>query len=221
MKSRDEIIAQRKSLGLPHWKLSQSKRLRELMQKGAVIAYWNSDAHGYACNGGSKDFRAYPGLVQQLQGPLHVCYPGTLHATRTPHKWVGSRVWMVAMHGEVKWSDDKCGALHREFIGEILPSEAVFCPSVAIRLGVKDYLTSADLTSANLTSADLTSANLMSANLTSADLTSADLRYANLRSADLTFANLRSADLMSAYRGVDSQKIPGWRTLATGYLEKE
>ena len=65
------------------------------------------------------------------------------------------------------------------------------------------YLTSANLTRANLRGANLTRANLRGANLTSADLTSADLTRAylwaaDLWAADLTGANLRDADLTGA-----------------------
>jgi len=68
---------------------------------------------------------------------------------------------------------------------------------------LKNVLSYADLSSANLRSADLSSANLRSADLSSANLSfvnlsSADLRSANLRSADLSSANLRYADLSSA-----------------------
>ncbi len=59
-------------------------------------------------------------------------------------------------------------------------------------------LSSANLSYANLSSADLRSANLSYANLSSADLSYANLRSANLSSADLSYADLSSADLSSA-----------------------
>jgi len=64
-------------------------------------------------------------------------------------------------------------------------------------------LIGADLREANLRGADLSSANLIGAdlrgaNLRGADLSSADLREANLRSADLRSADLREANLIGA-----------------------
>ncbi|MBW4443681.1 MAG: pentapeptide repeat-containing protein [Plectolyngbya sp. WJT66-NPBG17] len=59
-------------------------------------------------------------------------------------------------------------------------------------------LTSANLNSANLTRATLYSANLNSANLTRATLYSATLSSANLSSANLSSANLTRANLYSA-----------------------
>lgn len=63
--------------------------------------------------------------------------------------------------------------------------------------------------------ADLSGADLRGADLRGADLGGADLRGANLRGA-----NLVRADLTGACRG-SSPAIPGWRTDASGYLERE
>jgi len=129
------------------------------------------------------------------------------------------------MLGEVCWDDDKCGSLSREFIGEILPEEAIFCQSVAARLGAVRNLSGADLTGANLSRAYLSGANLSWADLSGADLSGADLSEAKLSGAylygaDLTGANLSGAYLSGAYRG-PSPAINGWRTTATGYLERD
>jgi len=78
----------------------------------------------------------------------------------------------------------------------------------------------ADLTDANLRDADLSGADLSDANLRGADLRYANLSDADLRGADLTGADLSRADLTDAYRG-PSQPIPGWRTLASGYMERD
>ena len=199
MSSTEQIRAKRKALGLPHWKPSQRRRLAELTAAGATIAYWNSDAHGRPCNGGIGTV-ARPGLVETIVGPLILCGAKALHATKSPHKWRGSRVWLVAMLGEVCWEEDKCGSLSREFIGEILPEEAIFCLSVAARLGAVRNLSGADLTGANLSGANLSGAYLSG--------------------ADLTGANLTGANLTGAYRG-SSPAINGWRTTATGYLERD
>jgi hypothetical protein len=229
---------------VPHWTEAQCARLAELMDQGVAIAFWNSDAWGRACNGGKKDFRAAPGLIQENAGALKLCDPPTFHATREPHRWKGDRVWIVAMHGEVRWQEDKCGSLRREIIGEILPEEAIFSASVAIRLRANlsgaylygAYLYGANLTGANLTGAYLTGANLSRADLSGADLSGAylpradlsgaylpraDLSGANLSGANLYRADLSGANLYGANRGAYSAAIPGWRTLATGYLEKD
>jgi hypothetical protein len=36
-----------------------------------------------------------------------------------PAQWQGSRLWVVALYGEVKSEADKFGALRREIIAEI------------------------------------------------------------------------------------------------------
>ena len=59
-------------------------------------------------------------------------------------------------------------------------------------------LRGADLRGANLRGANLRSADLRSANLREADLIGADLRGANLRGADLRSADLREANLIGA-----------------------
>ncbi len=203
--SIESIRKARREAGLPHWKPSQRKRLQDCINAGATIAYWNSDTFGRPTNGGTHDgWQARVGLVQEIPGPLEICGAGALHATLSPHKWKGTRVWVVALHGEVKRQEDKFGALRREFLGEILPEEGWVSASVAVRVG-----------------ADLRGANLEGANLRDAYLRSADLRSADLRGAYLRDAYLRSADLMGAHRGNYSSPISGWRTLATGYLEKK
>ena len=58
------------------------------------------------------------------------------------------------------------------------------------------------------------------ANLGGAYLYGANLRGADLGGANLYGADLRGANLGGAYRG-PSSPISGWRTLATGYLERE
>ena len=63
---------------------------------------------------------AYPGLVQEVSGPLSLCIPHALHATLSPEKWEGERIWLVALYGEIAHADDKVGALKREILGELL-----------------------------------------------------------------------------------------------------
>ncbi len=102
---------------------------------------------------------------------------------------------MVALLGEVQEQNNKAGSLKREFIGEILPEEAIFDAGLAVRLGVKS-LPGADLSGANLTRADLTRAYLSGADLTG---------------ADLTRVNLYGAYLYGARRYLDDSEIPGWK----------
>ena len=63
---------------------------------------------------------------------------------------------------------------------------------------LKDTLTEAVKSGANLSDADLSYADLRGANLSGANLRCADLRGANLRDADLSGAKLRCADLRGA-----------------------
>jgi hypothetical protein len=68
--------------------------------------------------------------------------------------------------------------------------------------------------------ANLRGANLYGAYLSGTDLSGADLRGANFYRANLSGAYLADANLSGAYRGA-SAPPPGWRTNATGYLERE
>ena len=52
-----------------------------------------------------------------------------------------------------------------------------------------------------------------------ANLAGANLTDANLEDANLAGANLAGANLTGAYRG-SSPPIPGWCTMASGYLER-
>ena len=188
MTFKEEVIAAKNQ---SHWTSKQRNHLRRLQKQGAVIAYWLSDAHGRPSNNildslKAKNWTAKPGLIQKVDGPLVECSEKALHATFEPHKWVGSRVWMVGFLGEVKYLDNKIAGLHREIIGEIMPEEAI-TPSIGVKLGRKD-LSGADLYSANLSYADLYSADLYFANLIYANLSYANLYSANLISANLSYA---------------------------------
>jgi hypothetical protein len=79
-----------------------------------------SDALGRPCNGGSGT-KAAPGLVEEIPGPLQICTRNALHATRSPGKWKGQRMWVVALYGDVQYDEDgdKYGALKREFLAEL------------------------------------------------------------------------------------------------------
>ena len=78
-------------------------------------------------------------------------------------------------------------------------------------------LTGADLREADLTGANLTGANLREADLTEADLREADLTRANLREADLTRADLREAN----FTGADLMDCKFYGKWGTQRLTKE
>ena len=247
-----ETLQLRKELGFPHWEPSQNQRLQVCVDQGATIAYWNSDNFGMPANhevgfDSYPEMRAYPGLIQEVSGPLELCGKHALHATFQPHKWKGSRVWIVALWGEVKRDDDKVGSLTREILGEILPCEALDY-SVACRLGRKDldganlevadlsranlegahlfraHLEGAHLEGANLDVANLSGANLEGANLEGANLEGTNLEGANLEVADLSRANLYVANLFEAnlYKAnLDGTNLGDYVRSTNGYAKKK
>jgi hypothetical protein len=204
----------RRAKGKSHWSKKQVARFNEVIAQGATIAYWCSDAQGRPSNGGGclDNWYAHVGLIQEIEGPLKLCGDGALHATLEPHKWVGSRVWVVSMFGEIEFQENKLGSLSREFIGEILPEESMN-ESIGVRLGRKD------LSGANLNRANLSVADLSGANLNRANLNRANLNRAYLNGADLNGADLNGADLNGAYCPNFDQD--GWISNNQGYLEKK
>jgi hypothetical protein len=200
------------------WTAKQRNHLRRCIKRGDLIAYWCSDAHGRPANHTlepmmARDWTARPGLVQEVAGcgergkeQVVACSQWGLHATLEPHHWKGSRVWVVALVGEVAHESAKFAALQREIIGEVFPECATDC-SVGVRIGRKDLsganlygadLSRADLSGANLSQANLSRANLSRANLSRANLSGANLYGADLSRADLSGANLFGADLSGA-----------------------
>jgi hypothetical protein len=187
------------------WTPRQRNHLRRLMRGGAKIAYLCVDAFDRPANHemDPEKHRAWtvrPGLVQEVEGPLELCSARALHATLVPHRWRGSRVWLVGLVGEVRedTNDQKLGALRREIIGLVRP-ECALSESVGIRIGRRDHLSGANLWGANLSCANLSCANLSRANLSGANLSRANLSGANLSGANLSGANLSRADLWGAY----------------------
>ena len=102
------------------WTEAQRVRLSELKAAGAKIAFWRSNADGYAMHGGKKNVQTAPGVIQEIKGPLKICSKNALHATVNPPKWEGDRLWCVALIGETQQDDDKFGALKREIIAEVV-----------------------------------------------------------------------------------------------------
>jgi hypothetical protein len=102
-----------------NWFESQRQRLAEVRDV-AVLAFWWSDARGYPCNGGYYGVPVYPGMIQTVEGPLRLCSEYALHATMAPPGcYNGTRLWIVALHGETRRvHDGKIGALQREILGE-------------------------------------------------------------------------------------------------------
>jgi uncharacterized protein YjbI with pentapeptide repeats len=180
----------------PHWTKRQVQSLNKAIREGATIAFTLTGPDGEPCNGGTslQEDHARPGLVQKSKGPLKLCKSGVFHATLEPHRWRGSRVWIVALYGEVQRDGDfKLGALKREFIGEVLAHEAID-PRIGIKLGRKD-LAGADLSKASLDGADFSGANLSEASLYKASLYGAELNGANFSRAYLCEASLIGAYL--------------------------
>jgi uncharacterized protein YjbI with pentapeptide repeats len=184
----------------PHWTKRQVQSLNKAIEDGATIAFTLTGPDGEPCNGGesSQDQYARPGLVQESDGPLRLCEYGVFHATLEPHKWNGSRVWIVALYGEVKCEANtyKLGALKREFIGEVLAHEALDS-RIGVKLGRKD-LAGSDFKEASLKGASLNGANLTGVNLSGASLSWAYLNETNLSGANLSKTNLRIANLNKA-----------------------
>ena len=84
----------------------------------SFLAYWKSNKNGAPANGGSGTV-ASVGLIEKIDGPLEICTRHALHATIEPPKHKGERLWLVAMKGELKFQDDKVGALEREILAEL------------------------------------------------------------------------------------------------------
>ena len=144
------------------WTQAQISRSLELEAAGATLAFYCSDQHGRPVNGGSQNpkWTCFPGAVHQIDGPLALCTDHALHATFQPHRWLGSRVWVVAMIGDMQ-REDKIGALHREVIGEILPEDCID-PSIGVRIGIRNLsgsvLRGSDLSGSVLRGSDLSGA---------------------------------------------------------------
>ena len=187
------------------WNCEQVERMNVLANDPAMkLAFYCSDQHGRAINGGTKNLICYAGAIHELVEPLELC-GNALHATYTPHHWRGCRVWVVALQNS-RIDGNKLGALYREIIGEILPEDCISA-SIGVRIGLLNLsgasLTNANLSNANLSNANLSNVNLWNADLSYADLSYANLSYANLSNVNLSYANLSNVDLGHWYRALD------------------
>ncbi len=99
------------------WSPAESARVASAKARGATIAFWRSGPQGEPCNGG-RGLLAKVGDIQKVPGPLVLCHAGTLHATVNPPAYQGTRLWIVALYGEVVSDGEKFGALEREILGE-------------------------------------------------------------------------------------------------------
>jgi hypothetical protein len=89
----------------------------KLQAAGATLAFWKSKNDlSPGCNSGAP---RQIGAMEIVKGPLLLCSAHALHASLCPWKWGGSRLWIVALHGEVMHDKDKMGALQRTIVHEI------------------------------------------------------------------------------------------------------
>lgn len=112
------------AIGSYHAQLTTPEKLlfQEARERGARIAYWRSDRNGLPCNGGDPGGiggAAYVGERRVCRGPLVACTKQALHATMRPPRWNGSRLWLVALYGEVAGDAEKFAALERHIIAEV------------------------------------------------------------------------------------------------------
>ena len=86
----------------------------------SVLCFWRSGLDGRPCNGGGGPPRTV-GMVEEIAGPLRVGGPHALHGTLLPQQWQGPRLWVVALRGEIQYSNglSKLGALKRTIVAEI------------------------------------------------------------------------------------------------------
>jgi len=97
-------------------------RAPKIKADGGVLAFWRSDKNGKPSNGGGGESRKV-GTVEELECTLVPCTKSALHATLTPEKWKGERLWVVALYPPVVNVDEsKFASLKREIIAEIVPN---------------------------------------------------------------------------------------------------
>lgn len=156
----------------------------EIAMRDGRLRWRVTDQHGRPANGGSGD--ALPIGEWSPECEPQICYTGW-HTTSAPHRWSGSRVWLVEVDAIHAREDDKAVSRAIRPLAEVDP-RACLDVSVFVRCApslVGAYLRGADLSDAYLSGADLSRANLRGADLRGADLSGADLSRAYLRGADL------------------------------------
>ena len=117
------------------------------------LYYRCTDAQGRACNGGKSD--PLPWRKWSEKREAHLCRSGW-HLTNTPHRWCGSRVWLVEGSGALDSSvdnDTKVCFERVRVLAEVDP-QACLDPSALVRCAHDlrgAYLRGADLRGADLT----------------------------------------------------------------------
>jgi len=91
----------------------------DLAPKKAVLAFWRSTSEGKPANGGQGE-AVYPGMVQEVPGPLRLCSSNALHGSLQPQDWKGERWWLVALFEPVQREGSKIGSLKRQIIMELV-----------------------------------------------------------------------------------------------------
>lgn len=87
--------------------------------QGALLAFWKSKNDGTPSNGGRGDKRKAGTTEEELGELSPYCGDGQMHATLTPLKWKGSKLWVVALYPPFKIQEDKAWSKKREIICEI------------------------------------------------------------------------------------------------------
>ena len=220
-----------------HWTQKQKKAFRAAWKRGDKLLYCLTDRYGRPSNGGQNNLPpAAPGVVHETES-RSICSHG-LHATSEPHMWRGELVWVVALGPDAETDGDggKWCSTRREFIGPILPHEAILCAGAAVKSGSKfaprSNLSRSDLSGSNLSGSNLSGSNLSRSdlsrsNLSHSNLYGSDLSASNLYGSDLSGSNLYGSDLSGAFVG--SSPYPttiaklsqyGWTVDKNGYVER-
>lgn len=205
-----------------HWTEAQKLRLNECIENGDVIAFWCSDKQGTPCNGGSSEVQASPGLINCLPSTTtELCSDKALHGTTKPNAFLGERVWVCAFRRDVKHeasAKGKLGSLEREYIGEVLPTEAMDS-SVMLRLGVKN-LAGASLMLSHAKMMDLSSVNFAHADLSGSRFIKCLMRHADFRGANLTNVDFTDSYIFGAKFDSGALEKLGFEMDKDGYAIK-
>ena len=95
------------------------RRAQSLIDQGCALAIWKSRADATPANGGGGGARK-AGDIETIDGDLpDQCGRGALHATLTPSRWSGDRLWVVALYPPFNKQDDKLWSMKREIICEL------------------------------------------------------------------------------------------------------
>ena len=178
-----------------HWTAKQKKAFRAAWKRGDKLLYCLTDRYGRPSNGGQNNLPpAAPGVVHETES-RSICSHG-LHATSEPHMWRGELVWVVALGPDAETDGDggKWCSTRREFIGPILPHEAILCAGAAVKSGSK-FAPRSDLSRSNLSGSNLFGSDLFGSDLSYSDLSRSNLSRSDLSRSDLFGSNLSHSNL--------------------------